>query len=159
MIDLAALTIAEARKKLDGKVFSAVDLAKAYLTEIEKKNKELNAYLEVFEEVGEWDLSRTALDENVSHRVANIKIAFVHRPDKVEELAETGNYNFIFYGHTHKPWIKIAPDDCRREYSRRQSSGSVIANPGTLGGVFTFPTFAILDTETGKLELKKLYLV
>jgi len=51
MIDLKNLTITEARKKLDEKVFSAVDLAKAYLAEIEKKNGELNAYLEVYSDV------------------------------------------------------------------------------------------------------------
>ncbi|MBI3888852.1 Asp-tRNA(Asn)/Glu-tRNA(Gln) amidotransferase subunit GatA [Candidatus Nomurabacteria bacterium] len=51
MIDIAKLTIAEARKKLDAKEFSAVDLAQAYLDEIKKKNKELNAYLEIFDDV------------------------------------------------------------------------------------------------------------
>ena len=51
MIDLESLTIASARKKLDAKEFSAVDLASAYLAEIKKKNTELNAYLEVFEDV------------------------------------------------------------------------------------------------------------
>lgn len=50
-IDLKNLTIAKARKALDAKEFSAVDLVQAYLTEIEKKNKELNAYLEVFDDV------------------------------------------------------------------------------------------------------------
>jgi aspartyl-tRNA(Asn)/glutamyl-tRNA(Gln) amidotransferase subunit A len=51
MIDLRNLTITEARKKLDAKEFSAVDLATAYLNEIEKKNAELNAYLEVYDDV------------------------------------------------------------------------------------------------------------
>ncbi len=51
MIDLKNLTIATARKKLDAKEFSAVDLAQAYLDEIKKKNGELNAYLEVFDDV------------------------------------------------------------------------------------------------------------
>jgi aspartyl-tRNA(Asn)/glutamyl-tRNA(Gln) amidotransferase subunit A len=51
MIDLENLTITEARKKLDAKEFSAEDLAKAYLVEIEKKNKELNAYLEIYNDV------------------------------------------------------------------------------------------------------------
>ncbi|OGI73830.1 glutaminyl-tRNA synthase (glutamine-hydrolyzing) subunit A [Candidatus Nomurabacteria bacterium RIFCSPLOWO2_02_40_28] len=50
-MDLATLTIVKARKALDAKEFSAVDLAQAYLAEIEKKNKELNAYLEVFGDV------------------------------------------------------------------------------------------------------------
>jgi len=51
MIDLNTLTIKGARAKLDAKEFSAVNLASAYLAEIEKKNKELNAYLEVYVDV------------------------------------------------------------------------------------------------------------
>jgi len=51
MIDLTALTITSARKKLDAREFSAVDLASAYLAEIKKKNGELNAYLEVYDDV------------------------------------------------------------------------------------------------------------
>lgn len=51
MIDISTLTIAIARSKLDAKEFSAVDLAQAYLKEIENKNKILNAYLEVFSDV------------------------------------------------------------------------------------------------------------
>ena len=51
MIDLKDLTITKARKALDAKQFSAVELAQAYLDEIKKKNKELNAYLEVFDDV------------------------------------------------------------------------------------------------------------
>lgn len=50
MIDLKNLTIKEARRALDNKEFSAVDLAQAYLDEIKKKNGELNAYLEVFDD-------------------------------------------------------------------------------------------------------------
>src|SRR3989344_1816794 len=53
MINLATLTIVKARKAFDAKEFSSVDLARAYLAEIEKKNKELNAYLEVFNDVFE----------------------------------------------------------------------------------------------------------
>src|SRR6185369_12576016 len=49
MIDLDSLTIVKARKALDAGEFSAVDLAKAYLAEIEKKNTQLNVYLEVFD--------------------------------------------------------------------------------------------------------------
>ncbi|MEK9182630.1 MAG: Asp-tRNA(Asn)/Glu-tRNA(Gln) amidotransferase subunit GatA [Patescibacteria group bacterium] len=50
-IDLKNLTITKARKALDAKEFSAVDLAQAYLGEIKKKNKELNAYLEIYDDV------------------------------------------------------------------------------------------------------------
>ncbi len=51
MIDLSTLTIVSARKKLDAKEFTCRDLALAYLHEIEKKNKEINAYLEVYDDV------------------------------------------------------------------------------------------------------------
>ena len=52
-IDLKTLTIKKAHDALAKGEYSAVDLAEAYLSEIEKKNKELNAYLEVFADVRE----------------------------------------------------------------------------------------------------------
>lgn len=51
MIDLKTLTIPKAHDALIKGEYSAVDLAKAYLAEIEKKNKDLNAYLEVYDDV------------------------------------------------------------------------------------------------------------
>jgi aspartyl-tRNA(Asn)/glutamyl-tRNA(Gln) amidotransferase subunit A len=50
-IDLNTLTIKKARAAFINGDYSAVDLAKAYLSEIEKKNKELNAYVEVYSDV------------------------------------------------------------------------------------------------------------
>jgi len=50
-IDLTTITIAKARKALDAKEYTAVDLAKAYLKNIEAKNKEIFAYLEVYGDV------------------------------------------------------------------------------------------------------------
>jgi aspartyl-tRNA(Asn)/glutamyl-tRNA(Gln) amidotransferase subunit A len=51
MIDLRNLTIEKAHKHLTKGDFSATDLAKAYLAQIEKKNKDIKAYLEVFDDV------------------------------------------------------------------------------------------------------------
>lgn len=51
MSNLAELTITEAGKKLAAGEITAVDLARACLENAEKKNKELNAYLEVFDDV------------------------------------------------------------------------------------------------------------
>jgi len=45
------LTIKEARKLLDSKEISAKELAEVHLKNIEDKNKELNAYLEVYDDV------------------------------------------------------------------------------------------------------------
>ena len=53
MIDLASLTIRKAHEHLTKGDFTAVELAEAYLSEIQKKNKELNAYLEVYDDVKE----------------------------------------------------------------------------------------------------------
>lgn len=53
MIDLKELTITSAHKALVEGVFTARELAEAYLKNIEEKNGELNAYLEVFSDVVE----------------------------------------------------------------------------------------------------------
>ncbi len=51
MIDLKTLTITKAHEHLTKGDFTAVDLAKAYLDVISEKNKEINAYLEVYNDV------------------------------------------------------------------------------------------------------------
>lgn len=51
MIDLSTLTIKKAHEDIKGGKYSAVELAQAYLSEISKKNPEINAYLEVFDDV------------------------------------------------------------------------------------------------------------
>ena len=50
-MDIETLTIKEARRALDAKEYTAHDLAAAFLARIEKKNSELNAFLEVFSDV------------------------------------------------------------------------------------------------------------
>jgi aspartyl-tRNA(Asn)/glutamyl-tRNA(Gln) amidotransferase subunit A len=50
-INLSELTIAKARKHLDSGDFTAVELAQAYLDNIAKKNDEIFAYLEVYDDV------------------------------------------------------------------------------------------------------------
>ncbi|MEK7068663.1 MAG: amidase, partial [Patescibacteria group bacterium] len=51
MNDLSDLTIVEAGKKLQAGEITAVDLARACLANVEARNKELNVYLEVFDDV------------------------------------------------------------------------------------------------------------
>lgn len=69
------------------------------------------------------------------------KIAFVHFPDIAKKLTESGKYDLVFYGHTHKPWEEKV-GNCK------------LANPGELAGQRFKPTFAVYDTKTDKLELK-----
>lgn len=49
-MDLTTLTLTEARKKLDAKEITSVDLVKAHLEATKQRNAELNVYLEVFED-------------------------------------------------------------------------------------------------------------
>lgn len=112
-----------------------MEIRREEFAEIAEKHKNL----EVFAEIGTFRQT-----EQGKNGLTEINMAFVHKLDRVPELARMGKYDFVFYGHTHKPWIG-------------QIEETLVANPGTLGGVFTFPTFAILDTETGKLELRRLF--
>lgn len=82
-------------------------------------------------------------------KIDNINISFCHFPCLSKELANTKKYDFVFYGHTHKPWEEKIKD----KNNPSTNSGSLI-NPGTLAGMFNKSTFAILDTETKKIELK-----
>ena len=51
MIDLKNLTIEKAHDALEKGVFTCKDLVEEYLKVIKEKNKELNAYLEIYDDV------------------------------------------------------------------------------------------------------------
>ncbi|MFA5021806.1 MAG: metallophosphoesterase family protein [Patescibacteria group bacterium] len=68
------------------------------------------------------------------------KIVFCHYPKQAEELAKTGKYDLVFYGHNHTPWEK-------------QIGQTRLLNPGTLAGMFNKATFAVYDTKTAKAQL------
>jgi len=72
------------------------------------------------------------------------KIAFVHYPEAAKKLAQTKKYNFVFHGHTHKPWMEKI-ENC------------LVLNPGNVAGEIYPPTFAVWNTEDGKFELKKVH--
>jgi len=74
------------------------------------------------------------------------KIAFIHHPDIAENMAESGKYDLVFYGHTHKPWEEKR-GNCR------------LINPGNIAGAFYKASFAVYDLETDKLDLKILELL
>ena len=68
------------------------------------------------------------------------KIAFCHYPNQAKELAESGKYDLVFYGHNHTPW-------------EEQIGKTKMLNPGTLAGMFNKATFAVYDMDTDKVEL------
>ncbi len=75
-MDLSKITIKEARKLLDSKQLSAVDLANYYLKNIEEKNKDLNIYLEVYPDVLEQaEKAQKIIDKGESQILTGIPIA------------------------------------------------------------------------------------
>ena len=74
---------------------------------------------------------------NIDHT----KIAFCHYPDSARKLAESGNYDLVFYGHNHKPWEETI-------------GKSIMLNPGEIQARDGKPTFAIYDLIEKKAELK-----
>ena len=80
------------------------------------------------------------------------QVAFVHFPDKAKRLAESGKYDFVFYGHTHKPWTEII--EARR---KQYVFNCTLLNPGNVAGEHYLPTFATWNTEDDKFELMRVH--
>jgi putative phosphoesterase len=78
-------------------------------------------------------------------KLKNKLIAFTHFPEKAKELIKTGHYDLVFYGHTHKPWLK-------KYYFGKKVS--LLVNPGNLANMFYRASFALYDSKKDKLELK-----
>lgn len=68
------------------------------------------------------------------------KIAITHYPQKAKKLAQTGKFDIVFYGHTHKPW-------------EEKIGKTILLNPGELTYFFYTPTYAIYDLSKMKAKL------
>jgi len=73
-------------------------------------------------------------------------IGLCHEPWFIKKVLALKKCGIIFYGHTHEPWIE-------------EKDGVTLVNPGTLGGVFNKASFAVYDSDNGKLELKILEII
>jgi len=95
-------------------------------------------------------------------KIAGKSIAFVHYPDIAKKLAESGKYDFVFYGHTHKPWSSFVSTDAKAMADKKTSedkeeniNGCLMLNPGNVANELYPPTFAVWKTENDKFELVK----
>ena len=87
------------------------------------------------------------IPEKIEVEVGGKKIVFCHFPADAKKLAQSGKYDLVFYGHTHRAWDE--------KVACLLSQGNThMINPGELAGQFYKPTFAIYDTDSEKLELK-----
>ncbi len=95
---------------------------------------------------GNGDFNLDEIPEKLELESGGKKIFINHYPDIAKKAAESGKYDLVFYGHTHRPWLeKIGK--CQ------------LANPGELAGQRYKPCFAIYDRGSDKLELKILELL
>lgn len=68
------------------------------------------------------------------------KIAVTHLPAQAKKLVESGAYDLVCHGHDHlKRQTKIG--------------NTLLVDPGTAGGMFQYPSFAIVDLETMQATL------
>ena len=105
---------------------------------IDDAQKLFNGEIKFVKGNADWELD---LPEKMEVEFNNKEIAFTHFPDLAKKMAQSGKYDLIFYGHSHRPWDEKIGD-------------SHMVNPGELAGQFYKPTFAVYDTIKGKLELK-----
>ncbi len=73
------------------------------------------------------------------------RFVVIHENDLADALADSGKFDVVVYGHTHKVDI------------RKTSNGCLIVNPGEVCGWLTGKaTIAILDTDTMEVKLMEL---
>ncbi len=69
----------------------------------------------------------------------NKKISFTHFPFFAENLALSGKYDAVFYGHTHEKKQEI-------------KGKTLLVNPGELAGIKNNPSLAIYDTKKNEIK-------
>ncbi len=95
---------------------------------------------------GNADYDLHDISDSLNLDIGGKKISFIHYPDLAKKLAQTGKYDLVFYGHTHKPWLD--------RLKVGEGKVCLLVNPGELAGQCFKPTFAIYNTETDHIELK-----
>jgi uncharacterized protein len=80
------------------------------------------------------------------------RVAFIHFPREAHDLAKSGKYDFVFYGHTHKPWTELV-ETRRKQYI----FNCTLLNPGNVAGEYYLPTFAVWDTADDKFDLIRVH--
>lgn len=103
---------------------------------------------------GNADYNLDELREKMEIQLGNKRIFFNHYPDIARKAAKSGDHDFVFYGHTHAPKLEKIPACIAFSEADAGRGKCLLANPGELAGQINKPSFAVCDTETGKLELK-----
>ena len=113
-------------KKFSGKVhlvFGNVDADQFRMAQISANNNQLK----IWGESGQLEINKK-------------KIIFVHLPELAKAFALSQKYDFVFYGHTHKPW-------------QEKIGKTELINPGNLAGLYYQASFALYDFKKNELKL------
>ena len=85
--------------------------------------------------------TKTAFYDFYSGNIFGRRVFMCHHPDFCEEIADSGAYDLVIYGHTH-------------EVDIRNRGKALIINPGETGGWLTGrKTVVVLDTGDMKYDL------
>lgn len=136
--DLASLeTLDFLNDNFQGEIFFVFgNMDDDYLKNYPFKNNQYK-HTQIFKDFGEAEIEKTP-EKPAGHGAS--KIAFVHFPREATTLCETGKYNFVFHGHTHKPWTEII-NNC------------TLLNPGNVANQIYPPTFAVWNTTDNSFGL------
>lgn len=64
--------------------------------------------------------------------IGSRRLAITHKPQDAQRDIDRGTFDLVCHGHTHfKRWEKIG--------------STLVLNPGTAGGMFQYPTFAVIE--------------
>jgi len=89
----------------------------------------------------EWVLE----DEILETKIGTCRIAMKHRDKGVRSLAHSGDFDYVFYGHTHRVDVSF-------------ERNVHIVNPGETCGYLTGnPTVSVIDLDQGHVEILRLH--
>lgn len=97
-------------------------------------------------DIGDFEKISLAHPRLVIHGISadlsfgGFRIAITHLPGIAKNMAESGNYDFVFYGHTHAARIETI-------------GKCTLANPGEIMGRTGQIGYGILDTKSGQFTL------
>jgi len=78
--------------------------------------------------------------------VDNKEVLIVHEPRNYVSYLRNDDFQYVFYGHTHRPWQEII-------------DGKMVLCPGNVANQLYAPTFAVWDTSDNKFELIQINLL
>ncbi len=136
--DLATLeTLDFINKNFSGEIFFTFgNMDEGHITDYNFKNNQYGQ-IQVFPDYGKLEIPKAKpSDEGLAFN----RVAFVHYPEVAKQLCQSGEFDFVFHGHTHKPWTEVI-NNC------------TLLNPGNVANQYYPPTFALWRTEKNSFEL------